>query len=247
LLNIAVTRSDRVAAPALPVEPGPEGIAHRSPSIPGVGSSVTSNRSLFQPRSAPGELGRRSGLAHHDRSVRSLPAAAGCGVPSSPSTPAPSPPSGLAHHDCSVRSLLAAAGCGYRPAPSTPAPSPPARQRRSWSDGLSDHPREGALLHLTSPNAMHRVWSLLTVTPVITLLAFLEPTDNGEVGSATTSWAVPWLVYWAQTSRVCSPTVSRVSARAGSQVPLPPPGWLIKSVRIRPAPAAAWDYAGHEW
>jgi hypothetical protein len=28
--------------------------------------------------------------------------------------------------------------------------------------------------------------------------------------------------------------------RAGSQVPLPPAGWLIKSVRTRPAPAAAW-------
>ena len=32
------------------------------------------------------------------------------------------------------------------------------------------------------------------------------------------------------------PTVSRVSVRAGSQVPLPPSGWLIKSVRTRPAP-----------
>src|SRR4051812_804125 len=40
--------------------------------------------------------------------------------------------------------------------------------------------------------------------------------------------------------RVCSPTVSRVPDRAGSQVPLPPPGWLIKSVRTRPAPAAVW-------
>ena len=34
--------------------------------------------------------------------------------------------------------------------------------------------------------------------------------------------------------------MSRVSARAGSQVPLPPPGWLLKSVRTRPAPAAVW-------
>jgi hypothetical protein len=39
---------------------------------------------------------------------------------------------------------------------------------------------------------------------------------------------------------ICSPTVSRVSVRAGSQVPLPPAGWLIKSVRTRPAPAAVW-------
>lgn len=34
--------------------------------------------------------------------------------------------------------------------------------------------------------------------------------------------------------------MSRVSDRAGSQVPLPPPGWLIKSVRTQPAPAALW-------
>jgi len=39
---------------------------------------------------------------------------------------------------------------------------------------------------------------------------------------------------------VCSPTVFKVSDRAGSQVPLPPSGWLLKSVRTRPAPAAAW-------